>query len=312
MISGSARKQPGNKSERRKGGYAVFLACLIVLALVTFDVAIPETTRMDSGCCAPGSGPLAKDFSAYYVASWRLLHDPANIYTRGAVLDGGPQIAPQPQQYKYLPSFLVMVAPVLVLPYRSALLAFDALQFLLLPLIGLLTYRITKGRSMLASSLVAVAVLLQPSPLPGWGLSATYFWQWGEGQAKVLVTFFLVLALYLAKYGRPGLAGVACALSSFDPRFLVLATPLLLAYSRGSWTRLAAPFAVATALLDLPLLLPGVASGLAQTLVSGSALTPPYYYSWIPIFAVASITAVEWREVKACFGSRSPGSNFPL
>jgi Glycosyltransferase family 87 len=271
---------------------------------VTFAVALPETTRVDSGCCAAGSSPLAKDFSAYYVAAWRMIHDPASIYTRGPVSDGGPVVLPGPQQYKYLPSFLVMIAPLLALPYQSALLAFDIFQLLLLPVIAFLLYQITRGRGLLVSSLVEVAVLLVPSPFPGWGLSAPYYWQWGEGQAKVLVTFLLVLALYLAKSRRPKLAGGVCALASFDPRFLVLAIPLLAAYSRGNWVRVVAAFSPVFAVLNLPIFLPGVASGMAGMLESGGALTLPFPYSWIPIVAIVSLTLTDWSVVKGTFAPR--------
>ena len=281
-----------------KGAFALLVFLLLLLGLGVFVTALPETVHVDSGCCAPGSGPLAKDFSAYYVATWRLIHDPGQVYARGTVPDGGPQVSPRPQAYKYLPSFLVLMVPSLLLPYQSALLSFDIFQFLLMPLIALLTYRITRERGLLVSLLAEVLVVLQPLPTPGWGLSATYFWQWGEGQSKLLVTFLLVLALYLAKHRRPVLAGVACALSAFDPRFLMLAVPLLLSYSRGSWTKLVGSFVAASALLNLPLVLPGVAAGFVSTMESGGALTPPYYYAWIPIIAVVSLTLADWRLVR--------------
>lgn len=282
--------------------FVLFAIFLLGLNFVTFLLAYPETTRVDSGCCAPGSAPLAKDYSAYYVGAWRLIHDPSQVYTKGIVEDGGPQVDPRPQQYKYLPSFLVMIVPLLFLPYQSSLLAFDVLQFLLLPLVALLTYLITKERGLLVSSLVAVAILLQPSPIPGWGLSATYYWQWGEGQSKILLTFLLVLAFYFAKSGHPRLAGVACALASFDLRFTVLAAPLLLSYSKGSWAKLATSFAAAMVVLNLPLAIPGVASGFVGVLLSGGATALPYYYSWIPIVTVVALTAADWEKVNEAFG----------
>ena len=283
---------------------ALVVAASLVLSLAAFAVAFPETTRADSGCCAPGSGNLAKDFSAYYVAAWRLFHDPANVYTKGTVSDGGPQVLPQPQAYKYLPSFLVLASPLLLLPYQSALVAFDVFQLTLLPIMALLLYAMLKGRATLAISAVEVLVLLVPSPFPGWGLSAAYYWQWGEGQAKVLVTFLLVLALYLAKSGRPGLAGVALASASFDPRFVLLAIPLLAAYSKGRWTRVAVAFGAAFTLLNLPLLAPGVAPGMVRMLESGGAETLPFPYSWIPVVAVVSLTAAEWRTVRGALFPR--------
>jgi len=81
---------------------------------------------------------LAKDFSAYYIGAWRLIHDPSKVYTRGLINDGEYQIYPQPQAYKYLPSFLMVVFPFLSLSYHDALIAFDAFQFMLLPLMAFL------------------------------------------------------------------------------------------------------------------------------------------------------------------------------
>ncbi len=286
----------------RVGLFALLIAAILLLNLMTFVLAIPETTRVDAGCCASTGSPLAKDFSAYYVGAWRLIHDPAQVYTKGSVPDGGPQILPRPQQYKYLPSFLVLVLPFLVSSYQPMLEAFDVFQFLLLPVVALMVYRITKDKGLLASSVVAAVVLLQPSPLPGWGASATYYWQWGEGQAKVLLTFLLVLGIYFAKFNRPRLAGIACALASFDPRFVALAIPLLYAYTKGSRTKVAVAYAVTLASLNIPMLLPGVASGFLQMLASGGALTPPYYYSWIPILTAVSLTAADWRLVLSAFG----------
>lgn len=274
------------------------LALLLSLSLFTFSLALPEASRVDSGCCAPAGGPLAKDFSAYYVPAWRLIHDPANVYTKGSVVDGGPQVLPQPQQYKYLPSFLVMAAPLLLLPYQSALVAFDVFQLMLLPITAVLLFLIMKGKGALTAALVETAVLIAPSPFPGWGISAAYYWQWGEGQAKVLITFLLVLAFFLAKHGHPRLAGVACALASFDPRFLVLAVPLMAAYTKGRWRQVASSFVPLFALLNSPLILPGVAGGMVRMLEAGGALTLPFPYSWIPIVAVASLTLSEWPLVR--------------
>ena len=106
------------------------MGIFIALNLVTFIQAYPETMVIDSGCC--GTTPLAKDFSAFYTAAWRLLHDPSHIYTPGSLNDGEYQIYPHPETYKYLPSFLLMVLPFLALGYQQALTAFDVFQFLLL------------------------------------------------------------------------------------------------------------------------------------------------------------------------------------
>src|SRR5271166_6531440 len=96
-----------SNADSRKVVLFAFMAGLILLNLVTFLAALPESQTIDSGCC--GNRPLAKDFSAFYVGAWRLIYDPSNVYTPGSVNDGGPTVLPQPESYKYLPSFLVMV-----------------------------------------------------------------------------------------------------------------------------------------------------------------------------------------------------------
>jgi hypothetical protein len=287
---------------RKSTTYAIVVAFLLTFNLVTLVVAYPETLKLDSGCCAPGSGPLAKDFSAYYTGSWRLFHDPSQTYTKGYLSDGEPFIAPEPEQYKYLPSFLVLTFPLLLLPYHFALVVFDAFQFLLLPLLAVMIARINEERSTAVSCLVAVAVLLQPSPFPHWGLSATYYWQWAEAQNKVLLTFLIVLAVYLAKAGSPGKAGVVLGLAGFDPRFVIVAAPLFAAYTRGSALKAWGCFLVTLAVSNVALLLPGVASGFSQMVLSTGLSTPLYYYSWIPLVSIATLTISDWKRIMLLFG----------
>lgn len=275
------------------------MAVLIFLNLLTFVAAYPETQRIDPGCCSDRS--LAKDFSAFYVGAWRLLFDPHNVYTPGAVNDGGPIIAPQPESYKYLPSFLLMVVPLLALAYQQALTAFDVFQFLLLLPIAWLVYKLVGEKGLLVTALVAVVVLLQPSPVPHWSLSATYYWQWAEGQSKVLETFFILLSFYLGKAGRPVLSGAILALSAFDPRFTLVALPLFITYNRTSLKAASAACALALLLTNAALLLPGVGSGFVAMVLNSGLSTPLYYYALIPLLSVVALTVVNLGEVVAAF-----------
>ena len=273
----------------------VIMAALIFLNLLTFIAAYPETQAIDSGCCS--NRPLAKDFSAFYVGAWRLLNDPSNVYTPGTVNDGGPVILPQPESYKYLPAFLVMALPLLSLGYQQALTAFDVFQFLLLPLIALLVYRLVGEKGLVVTALVGVIALLQPSPLPHWGLSVSYYWEWAEGQPKVLETFLILLSFYLGKTNRPFASGAVLALSVFDPRFTLVALPLFVAYNRHNLRR-AAVVAVAVFLLtNASLLLPGVGSGFVSMLFTTGISTPLYYYSWIPLLTILAVSAANGREI---------------
>jgi len=269
--------------------------CLIALNLFTFARALPEIFAVDSGCCS--NQVLAKDFSAYYVGAWRLFHDTSNVYTPGAVSDGGPSILPRPESFKYLPSFLLIVSPFLLLSYKNAIVAFDGLQLLLLPLMAVMTYRLVRSKGVAVTLIVATVVLLQPSPAPHLGLSVSYYWQWAEGQAKVLEAFLLLLSFYLGDAGKPRLSGVAFGMAAFDPRFALISLPLFLVYNRQR-LRVAAPSAVGFLLAsNSAFLFPGVGSGFMTMLLNSGITTPPYYYSFIPLLTVVCLTILNAKEI---------------
>jgi len=290
--------QSGWTLDRRgKVIFGVIVAVLILLNLSIFVAAIPETYKVDGGCCAPNQ-LLAKDFSAYYTAAWRLFNNPSEIYYHGAPIGGGPSILPEPEGYKYLPSMLLLISPLLALPYSEALLAFDLVQFILLPLIAFLVYALAKDKGTLVASGVAVAVLVLPLPFatPQLALSASYYWQWAEGQSKVLETFLLLFSLALAKSGRPRLAGVAFGIASFDPRFALLSLPLFLAY--GTDLKKSAAYAASTILITNPILFyPPTLSGFITMLFTSGLDTPLYYYSFIPAVALVSLMVVDRKRI---------------
>jgi Glycosyltransferase family 87 len=274
--------------------FAIVASILISLNLFTLLLAFPETQRIDSGCCAPSDQLLAKDFSAYYTGTWRLYHDPSQIYTHGYVPDGEPEIRPVPEQYKYLPSFLLIASPVILVPYQVALTIFDAAQFLLLPIMAWLVYKLTREKGIAVSIAAAAIALLLPSPLPGTGASVSYFWQWAEGQAKVLETFLLLLSFYFGKIARPKASGVALGLASFDPRFALLAIPLFVIYNKRKSVGSAVGAAIACFFLtNLVFVIPGVLQGFVAMILSSGLATPFYYYSWIPLLTIAFLTIVE-------------------
>ena len=278
---------------------AVFFAVLVLVSLGTLVMAYPETTVIDSGCCS-STPALAKDFSAFYTAAWRVIHDPSQVYTRGYLDDGEYYIPPQPEQFKYLPSFLLFVIPLLALPYQTALTAFDVVQFLLLPGVAFLLYQLLRDRGRLAMIVVPILVLVLPLPIPGSHLSysAPYYWQWAEGQSKVLETFLFLLAFYLGTVGKPKSSGVVFALAAFDPRIAVLALPLFAAYNRGSLASYATA-ATAFVALNLPIFYPPITGGFLGMVTNTGLVTPPYYYTLIPIAAFASLIYVQRREIAA-------------
>jgi hypothetical protein len=280
--------------------------CLIALNLLTFARAYPEIFTLNSGCCS--NQVLAKDFSAYYVGAWRLFHDTSNVYTAGAVSDGGPSILPRPESFKYLPSFLLIVSPFLLLSYQNAIVAFDGLQILLLPLMAVMTYRLVRSKGVAVTLIVATVVLLQPSPAPQWGLSISYYWQWAEGQTKVLETFLLLLSFYLGAAGKSRLSGAAFGIAAFDPRFALISLPLFLVYN-GQRLREAASSAVGLLLAsNFALLLPGVGPRFVTMLLNSGITTPPYYYSFIPLLTVVSLTILNAREILSLVPGRASSS----
>ncbi len=283
-----------------KALFALGIAILIVLNMYTFAAAYPETHRLDAGINVGGQ-LLAKDFSAFYSGAWRLLHDPSQIYTGRSIVPGEPTIYPQPEAYKYLPSFLLIVSPFLVLNYQQALLAFDVVQFALLPIMALLLYELLDKKGIALTFIVAVIALLLPLPLPNWGFSASYFWQWGEGQAKVLLTFLLLLAFYLGASGRPALSGIVFAFGFFDPRFGLLALPLFFAYNRKNLLPSIGSMLTALAVSNLVLLYPGTGSGFLNMILSDAVATPLYYYSLIPLFTMGSLLIINARELVETF-----------
>ncbi|MGD0395652.1 MAG: glycosyltransferase 87 family protein [Nitrososphaerales archaeon] len=277
--------------------------CLIALNLFTFARAYPEISTLDSGCCS--NQVLAKDFSAYYVGAWRLFHDTSNVYTPCNVSDGGPSILPRPESFKYLPSFLLIVSPFLLLSYKNAIVVFDGLQLLLLPLMAVMTYRLVRSKGVAVTLIVATVVLLQPSPAPNSGLSVSYYWQWAEGQSKVLETFLLLLSFYLGDAGKPRLSGVALGMAAFDPRFALMSVPLFFAYNRQR-LRVAASSAVGFALAsNFAFLFPGVGSGFMTMLLNSGLTTPPYYYSFIPLLTVVCLTILNAKEIKSLVPGRA-------
>jgi hypothetical protein len=181
--------------QQRKNIFIIAVSVLIALNFYTFVVAYPETYTPSPGITAPGIN-LAKDYSAYYIGAWRLWHNPSQIYHFGALDGAEPVTPPYPQAYKYLPSFLLIISPMLTLNYQQALLAFDIVQFMLLPAVAFFLYRLLNTKHLAVVIAVSVLALLLPFPTANWGLSPSYFWQWGEGQAKVLVTFLLLLSFY--------------------------------------------------------------------------------------------------------------------
>jgi hypothetical protein len=289
-----------NRQRVTRSHFVVGVAVLIALNLYTFIVAYPETYTPSPGINTAGS-ILAKDFSAYYVGAWRLWNNPSRVYTFGALGGGEPATPPYPEAFKYLPSFLLVISPLLSLNYQQALFAFDIAQFLFLPAMAYLLYKLLANKHLAVTFVVTTIVLLLPFPTQNWGFSVSYYWQWGEGQAKVLSTFLLLLSVYFGSRGRPYLSGAALAFGFFDPRFGLVALPLFVMYNRKNLKPAILGAVGALGLSNIMLLYPGMGAGFLGMVWGSGVSTPLYYYALIPLLTLVSLMLVNLKELVAAF-----------
>ena len=285
---------------------ALFMAILIGINLLVFTLAYPQTFTLDGG------GTLAKDFSAYYIGAYRLWHDPSNVYTRGFINDGEPAINPPPQDYKYFPSFLLLVSPLQLLSYHNELVAFDIFQFALLPFMALMIYRLLYRKGFVAL-LVVPAIVFLPFPLPHWGPIATYFWQWAEGQGKVFETFLFLLSFYLGFKAKPQASGVAFAFAAFDPRFALLGLPLFIFYNKNRLSSALKTGIAALIISNVLLFYPPTGTGFLTMIFSRGVETTIYAYAFIPLLTLAALIVVNAKEMASSFSEmyRASKSRLP-
>jgi hypothetical protein len=266
---------------------------LICLNAYTLSVAYPTMTH----ALNLGAEDLPRDFSVYYLAAWRMLHNPSQIFTTGHLAGGEPLIYPSPTPYKYFPSFLLLVSPLVNLSYYQAFWAFDAVQFALLPFMALLLYKLLEKKNPVVAMTILTAVLLVPYPLPGRGLSVSYFMSWAEGQAKILLTFLLLLSFYFGYSGKARLSGVTFSLGAFDPRFAVLALPLFLFYNKNKLRNALIAMIIALVGFNIMIFYPGVAQGFVSMVLGSGTTTPFYTPSWIPVIMIVSLIAVNGTQI---------------
>jgi hypothetical protein len=284
----------------RKALFALGITILIVLNAYTFLIAYPETYTASPGINKNGE-ILAKDFSAFYSAAWRMLHAPSKVYVGRTIIPGEPPILPQPEAYKYLPSFLLLITPFLTLDYQQALIAFDIVQFAMLPLMAFILYKLIGKKGIAITFAMEIITLILPLPIENWGISASYYWQWAEGQAKVLLTFLLLLSLYFGSNRRPILSGIAIAFGFFDPRFGLLALPLFVAYNRRYLLVSIGTMLVTLVVSNSMLFFTGMWSGFFNMVFASAVSTPLYYYSFIPLLTMSAMNIINARELVETF-----------
>jgi hypothetical protein len=280
----------------------ILIAAIINLAL--FCVAYPEVFK-------PESKNYARDFSAYYTAEWRLLHNPTKIYALEPQ-PGDYQILPQPQVFKYTPSFLLMLSPFLSLSYMDAMVVFDWVQLALIPLLGFFVYKLVKNKNLILGSVAALIVLAEPLPtlainlpppqlthigfltLNPQSFTPSYYCGYVFANAHVLQTFLLVAALYFAYTKKPWMSALLFSFGIFDPRGALVALPLLLWYNRSEIRKFLAATVAFVLLTNLPFFFYNdIGLTFLRTQVNGDVATQMYAYDWIPIYAAVALTALE-------------------
>ena len=146
------------------------IAIAVLLNIAIFYMAYPAVFQasLPRGNQVGHDGNFSMPFSAYYEGAWRVIHDPANVYSRQNSSSDYPLRYP-PQQYKYTPSFLLIMLPLVRLSYSSAFLLFDGIQLALLPVLGFFVFQLIRGKRLLLSIPASVIVLLAPLPAIPWG-----------------------------------------------------------------------------------------------------------------------------------------------
>lgn len=280
------------------------IAIAVALNAVTFCFAYPETFK-------PESPTLARDFSAYYIGEWRLLHNPTQIYN-GLPQPGDYQISPRPQSFEYIPSFLILFAPFLSLSYQNAFIAFDIVQLALIPVLAFFVYKIIKDKNLILGAIAAIIVLIDPLPNPPLDQSAiqllnyrftslnpqtfstSYYWGYALANAHVLQITLIVGALYFGFARKPWLSALLFAFGAFDPRGALLAFPLLLWYNRQKIIPFLTGIVGFLAITNLPFFFYyNIGFTFLQTEVNGNVVSAMYAYDWIPLYAIAALTIIE-------------------
>jgi hypothetical protein len=290
--------------DRKKQVILIVVAVALALNVVTFALAYP-------GMFKPSSPTLEKDFSAYYMAGWRLYHNPTKVYVSG-VLPGDYPLALKAQTFKYVPSFLLLISPFLLLSYQDAFIAFNVLQLILMFALAFFVYKLVENKNIALAVLASIVVLINPLPsLPmsqgtlhtlfyrfasvnPQTFSWSFYWGYVCGNAHVLQPVFLVGAMYFGFVKKPWLSGLMFALGVFDPRFALLALPLIVWYNRKTLLRFIAGSALFLTAMNLPFFFyHGIGFELLRANASGNILSQMYAYDWIPFYAILMLTTAE-------------------
>jgi hypothetical protein len=291
-------------SKNKKTTIILVITVAVAINIIGFCVAYPETFK-------PETGNLARDFSAYYIGEWRLLHNPTKIFS-GWTWPGDYQILPKAQTFKYTPSFLVFFAPFLSLKYQDSLLAFNFFQVALIPILAYFVYNLVKDKNVVLASVVAVILLLQPLPTPPLSqflnnplhyqlnllnlpsFVPTYITGYSVVNAHVLQTIFLITAMYFGFARKPWISAFMFCLAVFDPRTALFSLPLLLWYNWHKLRQFVGGAALFIIVTNIPFFFyQNIGLTFLRTEIDSSIISQMYPYDWLPLYAITALMVLE-------------------
>ena len=281
----------------------VIISVLAVLNLALFLIAYPEMYQ-------PTSPTLARDFSAYYEAAWRLMHNPSQVYSWGPQV-GDYAILPKVADFKYTPSFLFLVLPFLVLDYQDAMIAFNLLQLLLIPILAFFVYKLVEDKKPVLAVACSMIILIQPLPkiiigadLPpsiDFNPFSSYYGGWINGNAHILQTVLLIGAIYFLAFRKPLWSALLFSFGLLDPRMGLLATPLLLwhAFKNRQLKRFIFYSFFFTAIENIPFLFYfNIGQSFISTNFNWFVASQFFHYEWILIYSVLALSISEIMAAK--------------
>jgi alpha-1,2-mannosyltransferase len=211
-----------------------------LILLSFYAIAVVGWIALSGGLIDPNGKPLGTDFSSFYAAGSLALDGRAgDVYDMAAHYSREQQIFGAATPYYgwlYPPLFLLLVAPLALLPYPLALLVWQGATFALyLAVIGAILQRLRRDDATLARLWLPAAAAFPAA-----------FINLGHGQNGFLTAGLLGAALVTLPR-RPLLAGVLFGLLAYKPQFGLLIPVALLA--AGQWRTILVAGVTVTALV---------------------------------------------------------------
>lgn len=199
------------------------------------------------------------------------------------------------------------------------------MQFALIPVLAVFTYRLLKEKNVVVGSVAAAVVLIDPLPAPpilsvtasGFlqprtitlnlqSFAPSYYIGYMLGNAHILQVVLLVGALYFGYSRKPWASALLFAFGAFDPRMALFALPLLVWYNRQALVRFASGAAVFFAAANLPFFFyHNIGLTFLHVELTGKIVSQMYPYDWIPLYSMVALTIAEVITVASNQGVHS-------